>query len=426
MTVGVGALAAVALGNVALWIAARPDGAPTGRFVGELCGAEAVVLFSCVLVLATLIPAIERAFGGLDRVAVWHRLTATAGLALLVPHLVLVTSPPDPYSTAVGHGLGDVALVGIVFLSLWALAPRLRASRRPGLVRRLARATYERWLTAHRLTGLFVGVAVAHAAIVDPSFHRSTLLRACFLAAGGVGLGAYLYRELFARFVVPIHDYTVASTRRLSETTLAVELDPVRRPISFAAGQFVVVMIGGPARWQRHPFTVSSAPSERRLELTIKALGDYTGSLAETLSPGLPARVAGPFGGFDYRHGGDRQIWIAGGIGVTPFVSWIRSLNGGFDRSVDFYYAVGDEREAVYLDEIAAAAAAHPSLRPHLVSSDRDGLLTPEAVMTDQPAGSDAWIYMCGPPQMMHSFEAGFRRRGVPPGRIRWEQFDSR
>ncbi len=59
---GVTLLAVVALANIVLWLLARPNGQPTGRFIGELCGAEAVLLFSCSLVLATLLAPIERTF----------------------------------------------------------------------------------------------------------------------------------------------------------------------------------------------------------------------------------------------------------------------------------------------------------------------------------------------------------------------------
>jgi hypothetical protein len=57
-------LVALAIGYAVLWAVARPEQEPTGRFVGELCGAEAVFLLSCCLVLAALIPPVERAFGG--------------------------------------------------------------------------------------------------------------------------------------------------------------------------------------------------------------------------------------------------------------------------------------------------------------------------------------------------------------------------
>ncbi len=157
--IGPAALGTIAVGYLALWLVARPSGEPAGRFVGELSGAEAVLLMCCALVLATLVPFIERAFGGLDRVAVWHRRAATVGFLLLVPHVAFITSSPDPYETTLGHALGDLALAGLLLLVLWALAPRLRAARWPGPIRALARTSHEGWLNAHRLTGLFVAVA---------------------------------------------------------------------------------------------------------------------------------------------------------------------------------------------------------------------------------------------------------------------------
>jgi predicted ferric reductase len=423
---GVAALFTIAVAYPVLWLLARPDGEPTGRFFGELCGAEAVLLFSCSLVLATVLSPIERAFGGLDRVATWHRRAAVTGVLLLIPHVALVSSAPDKYATSFGHALGDIALLGLVVLSLWALAPSLRAARWPGPIRRLARASYERWLTGHRLTGLFVIIALVHGAIVDPVLRASVLLRVVFLIVGATGTIAYLYRELVARYVIPIYDYIVAEVRRPNQNTLAVALAPVKKRLTFAPGQFVFLALGGSGAWQRHPFSVSSGPNDGHLELTIKASGDYTRDLYDELRPGIPAKLAGPFGGFDYRQGGHAQIWIAGGIGVTPFLSWIRSIDGQFDREVDFFYSVPDADGAVDLDEIRAVADRHPSLRFHLVRTNVDGQLTPDAVLHDAAGAPNPWVYMCGPTPMMKAFSAGFRRLGVRANRIRWEQFDVR
>jgi predicted ferric reductase len=419
------ALVTVAVANVVLWVAARPAGQPTGRFIGEIFGAEAVLLFSCTLVLATLLPPIERAFSGLDRVVVWHRRTATAGVLLLIPHWALATSAPDRYATGIGPGLGDVALLGLIVLSLWALAPTLRAARWPGPIRRLARTTYEHWLTPHRLTGIFVASAVAHGALVDPVLHASTLLRVVHFVVGGVGVAAYLYRELFARFVVPIYEYRVAEVRRPNDTMLEVSLDPVRVPLGFVPGQFVFLAFGGPTGWERHPFSVASAPGDRQLEVAVKAVGDYTRQLRDEIRSGDAAKVAGPFGGFDYRRGGKEQVWIAGGIGITPFLSWIRSLDAGFDRDVAFYYSVAHEGEALYLDEIERAGKEHPNFVPHVVVADRDGFLTAEKATAGRNL-ADVWVYMCGPPPMTKAFSDGFRRLGVPRSRLRWEEFAAR
>ena len=425
-TAGAAVLVAVAITYPVLWLLARPSGEPTSRYLGEICGAEAVLLLSCALVLVTLLPPIERAFSGLDRVAVWHRGVAVAAVLLLVPHIALVTSPPDPYATTLGHGLGDVALVGLLVVTVWALAPKLRAARWPGPIQRLARASYERWLTAHRLAGLFVAVAVVHGVVVDPVLRDSTLLRVAFLVVGVAGVTAYAYRELLARFVIPIYDYTVAEVRRPNDTTVEVALDPEGSPLRFRPGQFVVLAFAGEGGWQRHPFSVASAPTARRLEVSIKAAGDYTRNLRDSLKPGTPAKAAGPFGGFDYSRGGHDQIWIAGGIGITPFLSWIRAMAGDFDRTVDFYYSVAHESDALYLDELQAAAASHPTLHVHLVDAERDGFLTAEKAANGRPRGADVWVYMCGPPPMMRALAKGFRGLGIPTSRVRWEQFDIR
>jgi predicted ferric reductase len=408
-----------------VWIIARPTGQPTLRFAAEVFGAEALLLLACTLVLATLLTPIERAFGGLDRVAVWHRRAATAAVVLLVPHIAFVGSSPDAYETTFGHGLGDVAAVGLLVITVWALAPKLRAARWPGPVRALARTTYEHWLTAHRLAGLFVAVAIAHAAIVDPVLHRSTLLRVLFFVVGGAGIAAYLYRELLARYVIPIYDYTVTEVRRPNATALEIALEPLGKQLSFTPGQFIALAFGGENGWQRHPFSIASAPQQHQLEVGIKAAGDYTAALGDKLRPGTPAKLAGPFGGFDYRLGGRDQIWIAGGIGITPFVSWLRSLDGSFDRSVDFYYSVATQSDELYGDDVAAAAAAHPSLRAHVVVTETDGRLTAAQTLNGRGDG-DVWIYMCGPPPMMRAFEKAFHGLGVPRNRIRWEQFDIR
>jgi predicted ferric reductase len=423
---GAAVVLTLAAANVLLWVVARPAGQPAGRFVGELLGSEAVLLFSCALVLTTLLTPIERAFGGLDRVALWHRHAAVAGVLLLIPHVALVSSAPDRYATSLGHALGDVALFGFLVLAVWALAPGLRAARWPGVIRRMARATYERWLTAHRLTGVFVIVAVVHGVIVDPVLHLSLLLRVVFLAVGAVGIVAYLYRELLARYFVPIYDYTVADVQRLNQTTLGVTLASERTSLSFRPGQFVFLALGGAGGWERHPFSVSSSPSDPQLALTIKASGDYTHELYDKLQTGVPAKLAGPFGGFDYRQGGRDQIWIAGGIGVTPFLSWIRSIDGQFDHTVDFYYSVAHAEDALYLDEVREASNQHPSLRMRLVCADTDGQLTPDAVVEAIPPGASPWVYMCGPPAMMTGFSAGLRKLGIPKGRVRWEQFGTR
>jgi predicted ferric reductase len=81
---------------------------------------------------------------------------------------------------------------------------------------------------------------------------------------------------------------------------------------------------------------------------------------------------------------------------------------------------------ALYLDEISAAATAHPGLHPHLVDSSRDGYLTAAQAASNMPSDAEVWVYMCGPPAMMTALAKGFEQVGIPASRIRWEQFNVR
>jgi predicted ferric reductase len=149
---------------------------------------------------------------------------------------------------------------------------------------------------------------------------------------------------------------------------------------------------------------------------------DYTGRLYADLRPGIEARVVGPFGTFDYRLGLVRQIWIAAGIGITPFISWIRARDESFDYDADFYYSVASETGAIFVDEIKAATGKYPSLNLYLVRTDRDPQLSPQHIYTRRPLAQRS-IYMCGPPGMMRAFEKEFHKHGAALNQIRWEPF---
>src|SRR2546423_10073714 len=155
--VGGEVIVGLAITNVVLWVLLRPPGVPGTMYLGEIFATTAIVLLSCSLVLATRAPLLERFFGGLDRMYLWHRWSAVAAVVLLLPHNALVTSAPDPNLNELGSVLGQVALIGLVVLLLWALAPRLSAVMRrlPTSVQRWF-MQYQRSFTLHRLTGLFV------------------------------------------------------------------------------------------------------------------------------------------------------------------------------------------------------------------------------------------------------------------------------
>jgi predicted ferric reductase len=130
---------------------------------------------------------------------------------------------------------------------------------------------------------------------------------------------------------------------------------------------------------------------------------------------------------FDYKAGGGKQIWVAGGIGVTPFLSFIRDMDENLAHDVDFYYTVRHREEAIFLDEIEAAAKKNPRLKAHFRFSSTDGSLTVDEIVKNAGGNiSGHHIYMCGPFPMVQAFEKKFLEAKVPAANIHYEEFNFR
>jgi len=434
--VGPTTIGVLVVAQAVLWTLARPAGQPTGSYVGQLLGAESILLLSIGLVLISTLPWVEEWFDGIDRAAVWHRRVAITGLVLLAPHILLAS---NPNGTALGGPLGAIGAIGLVALALWAILPRwqsvvpeplrglvVAARDAPGV--REARGIlggYERWRALHRTTGLFVAAGFAHGVLDATPFDDAPVLRWSYVAVGAVGLGFYFYRELLARLFLSLHDYQVDTVREVDEGLVEIAMRPVGRGMTFVPGQFAMIYLEAKDGWHRHPFTISSAPHEDVVRFTVKALGDYTSRLQELVEPGMPAVIGGPHGRFSHWKGTDRQVWIAGGVGVAPFLSWLRALDGDLSHRVDFFYSA--DGEAPFADEIRAIAARHESLHVHLIDTGVDGRLTPERVLgaADGNRGGLS-VFMCGPRGMVRSFQTSLRAAGVPARRIHREHFDWR
>ena len=430
-------IAALVVGYLAVWIAVGPARESTTSFVGQLLGAEAILLLSIGLVLISLLPWVEEWFDGIDRAAIWHRRVAMTGLALLLPHILMSSNPRG--GTSLGAPLGVIGVVGLVTLVVWAILPRWRSViprpvrpavaaleklRVADLIRKLI-GGYERWRAFHRVTGLFVAAGFVHGLLDGSPFDDSPILRWSYVTIAGVGLGFYVYRELLSRFFVSLHDYQVDSVRPVEGGMTEISLRPIGRAMEFVPGQFAMIYLESKDGWHRHPFTISSAPRERMIRITVKALGDYTSRLQHEVEPGMPAVIGGPHGRFDYHRGTRRQLWIAGGVGVTPFLSWLRSLDGAFPFDVDFFYT--SDGEVPFADEIRAIADRHPSLQPHLVNAVASGRLSPDGVVESIGGVSDNMsVFMCGPKGMLRAFESRLRLAGVSARRIHREHFDWR
>lgn len=421
-----------------MWLSLRPTGVPSGSFLGQLLGAESVLLISIGLVLISTLPWVEEWFDGIDRAAIWHRRVAITGLVLLAPHVLLAANRAG---TALGAPLGVVGLVGMAVLAVWAILPRwrsivprglhplIRALREiPGVgLLRAVLGGYERWRALHRTAGLFLAAGFVHGLLDATAFPPVPVLRWSYVAIGGIGLVFYVYRELLAHHLLSLHDYQVGTVTPLGEGLVELALRPIGRHMQFMPGQFAMVYLEAKDGWHRHPFTIANSPREGVLRITVKALGDYTARMPELVHPGMPAVVGGPHGRFNHIKGTAHQVWIAGGVGITPFLSWLRDLDHTpTTKRVDFFYTHSGP-DVPFRGEIEAIVGRHPTVRAHVLDTSSGGRLTTDQILAATSADPrELSVFLCGPEGLVRAFQNSLRSAGVRSRHIHREYFDWR
>lgn len=409
--------------TVLVWIVFPPvnDGSENfmRAYVGEVLGSILIVLMSCSLFLSTRPKWAEPFFGGLDKMYLTHRRTSTSAFLLMFVHLLTV--PISTTNLRLGNYLAMISFLGLVSIVLPTLAPRIP------FLSKLTNSTYEGWKKLHRFVGIFFITGFIHSLTVKglDAFIAINWVQIFFI----IGTASYLYTEVFGRFFKKYLPYTVEAVNHPNGSTTEVVLRAKKTSIQKQrAGQFLFVRFPQDKTLnEAHPFTISSAPREDVLRATIKVGGDFTRHLFSHLQAGADAIIEGAYGMFDYKTGGQKQIWVAGGIGVTPFLAFIRDMDGNLSQDVDFYYTVRHREEAIFVDEIESAAKKNPRLMAHIRFSSIDGSLTVDEIVKNAGGSiSGHHIYMCGPLPMVQAFEKKFLEAKAPAANIHYEEFNFR
>ncbi|MFK7805917.1 MAG: hypothetical protein AB8G95_30075, partial [Anaerolineae bacterium] len=163
------------------------------------------------------------------------------------------------------------------------------------------------------------------------------------------------------------------------------------------------------------------------LRISVRNSGDWTGYLFDNVKAGMVASIEGGHGMFNYKTSSKDQIWIAGGIGITPFTSWMRDLKDSAGQKIDFFYTVRSPGDVVYFDEFDTAASQHQNLNAHLQVSNSDGRLTADLI-AEKCGGNitNRSVYLCGPARMTESLADAFQKMGVSADNIHFEEFNFR
>jgi predicted ferric reductase len=367
---------------------------------------------------------------GLDTLLHFHRQAGIIAFLLVLAHpLILIAAAPgfleylDPRSSIARAGALWAVLAGLVFL--------IGAT----LLRRRLGVAYELWRVTHGIVAVAVVlVGIAHALRVA-HYVATPWKRVAWTVGGAAAIALLVQARLLRPLEMRRKPYTVTEVRREAGRAWTLTVVPEGHAgMPFTAGQFAWLTLGpSPFSLEQHPFSFSSsALRPERLEFTVKELGDWTSAVG-AVAPGTRAFLEGPYGAFVLRPEATGAVFVAGGVGITPVLSILRTLrDAGDNRPLVLVYGTG-VADALFGDELERLAA-ELELRlvrvveePEAAWTGATGRITPR--LLDEVLDADARHensdhFVCGPEAMMNVVEAHLMARGVPLSRLHSERFE--
>jgi ferredoxin-NADP reductase len=203
----------------------------------------------------------------------------------------------------------------------------------------------------------------------------------------------------------------------------------------FRAGQYVNVMVNVEGVRTSRPYSISSAPMAERLELTVrdKPGGFVAPHLFKELKVGDVLETTGPAGHFYYEPliDGKDLVFLAGGSGITPFMSMIReTVQRERPLKIRLLYGSRIPEDVIFKADLEKLAASHSNLTFSLVISEPPegyeglkGFLDSKLIAQLVGDIRGKTFYVCGPRAMHDLCRTALKEMGVPQRRIRYELY---
>jgi predicted ferric reductase len=396
----------------------------TFRSLGQLSGLLGMALLSINFILSARFKFLDKLFNGLNRVYIKHHLIGATAFCLLLFHptffviqylFISLKASFDFifYMQDWAINLGKLGL--LVFLVLMVITIYMNFK-------------YQNWKNTHQYLGIVLFLGGLHMLFVSSDISNNTTLKYYMLFLAVLGGFSYIYRTILSVYKKKEYKYKLKEVIKINESVVELKFEPLAEKINFLPGQFIFLRFEGDGILsESHPFSITSYSENKSLSLGIKTLGDYT-SMIYLLRSGTVCNIEGPFGTFSYlKAKSKRQIWIAGGIGITPFLSMARQITASgkeaSDYKIDLYYSVKNENEGAFSEELEEISKKNNNFKFHKHFSDKGGYISTKFIADNSGDIKNSEIFLCGPGGFMKSLRGQFVNLGFSNDEIHSEEF---
>nr|BFE63963.1 ferredoxin reductase family protein [Dactylosporangium thailandense] len=420
--------------TLAPWWWNTPDGFLAGgaaslTAVGRITGLVAGYVLLVQVLLMSRVGWLERWLGARDLLH-WHRDLGMFVVATVVAHAGFIVAgyawfehtsaanevvrllTVDKYAYMTGAFVATGLLVALAVLAVPRIKRRLR---------------YEVWHLLHLSAYAVLVLAVGHQFAVGQEMSVAGFSRYSSLLLWIFVVAAVVWGRIAAPLRLNLrHRFRVRAVVDEGPDMISIYIGGDRlRGLEVRAGQFFRWrFLDAENWWQAHPFSMSAAPNNDWLRLTVKVVGDHTAGLRR-LKPGTRVYIEGPSGDFTAdRRRQARALLVAGGSGIGPVRALLEELP---PRTVVLYRARSAD-ELVFRQELEQLAEARDA-RIWYVTGGRDDpgpkrAFSPAGLLELVPDLVRRDVYLCGSAALVDASVIALRRAGVPPRQIHLDPFE--
>lgn len=384
-----------------------------------LSGYLAINFMSLTLLLATRPAWLETPLGGLDSIYQLHKWIGLLAVVFAISHWLI-----EMWDDGLKAWLGRDHSQKEGDFSGWldSLQDAAEDLGEPGLyillfliaITLIRLIPYHYWRYLHKVMPLIYLTLAAHALLLTPPswWQQSTGWLMALLMVGGVfgSLQSLIGKIGKSRRYKGVVESVSLLSNQITQVVCALG----KQWPGHKAGQFALVTFN---KFEgAHPFTLSSADKKNgQLSFQIKALGDYTRKIPQHLRSGQPVLIEGPYGRFNPEKSRKKaqQIWVAGGIGVTPFLAALENRIKHPEQNpsaVNLHYCTSAAAADPLVERLQQLTKSLPEVTLQVHDSQQGQRLTVEQLSIKEKK-VDVWF--CGPEGLAKVLLSGLKKQST-------------
>ena len=389
------------------------------RLLADFCAITAYIWLIYQFILTSRLKFIDRNFG-MDKIIHFHIIISVIAIQLALTKAIIFLLLGKDDLVQIGLGINAVVqfiilmIIGLIYLS------------GPGIKKRKMKYNVAKFI--HNFTILSASSIFLHV-LFSNSAYESIILLVMFALFYLLALGFWLNFKVFRRLKIKNNPYEITKVKNEAGTYWTLSLKPKSGDIiNYKPGQYSYVsIISQELSKEFHPFSLTSSPAKNgEISFTIKELGDYTDDIGK-VKVGEIAYIEGPYGIFNaLSSDAEELIFIAGGSGITPFLSMLRYMKDKNNtRKTTLIWGIRFQYEFFLREEFEEMKDANPNLTIIPVVSDDDswdgerGFIDRDKLDRLVPCEDPDEIiqkkdyYICGPPLMIKKVRPALKSMGV-------------